>query len=220
MNGGQDLGGMMGFGPVKPERDEPVFHADWEGRVLAMSVAMGPVGGWTGDRSRFARENRPAHEYLSMSYYQLWYAGLCDLLVDFKLATQEEISSGTMSEAPKKLTRIISAEDVAPMLAKGSPAIRDVDNQARYSPGDRVRAKNVHPTGHTRLPRYVRGRSGVVTHVQGAHKFPDASALGDTSAADWLYTVRFSGEELWGESADPTITVSVDAWESYLEPAE
>lgn len=220
MNGGQDLGGMMGFGPVEPEANEPVFHADWERRVLAMSVAMGPVGGWSIDHSRFSRENRPAHEYLAMSYYEIWFAGLKQLLIDFELATQNEIETGKVIAPAKKLKRTIKADEIGPMLSNGSPASRDLSGKPRFAIGDRVRARNIHPVGHTRLPRYVRGRSGMITHVHGAHKFPDAVALGDNAAAQWLYAVRFDGRELWGDEADPTVTVSVDAWESYLEQAE
>jgi nitrile hydratase subunit beta len=108
---------------------------------------------------------------------------------------------------------------VAPMLAKGSSYERPVATPARFAVGDRVRARNMHPTGHTRLPRYVRGHAGTVTHVHGAHVFPDSNAAGQGEAPQWLYTVRFTGRELWGEAADPTVSVSVDAWESYMEPA-
>ncbi len=220
MNGGQDLGGMMGYGPVEPEANEPVFHAEWERRVLAMSVAMGPAGGWSVDQSRFSRENRPAHEYLAMSYYEIWYAGLKQLLIDFELATQNEIETGKVIAPAKKLKRIIKVNEVGQMLSDGSPASRDLSGKPRFVNGDRVSARNIHPVSHTRLPRYVRGRTGVITQVLGAHKFPDAVALGDNDAAQWLYTVRFDGRELWGDEADPTVTVSVDAWESYLEQAD
>ena len=79
--------------------------------------------------------------------------------------------------------------------------------------------RNIHPTGHTRLPRYARGKRGVVERVHGVHVFADASAHGEGENPQWLYTVRFAGPELWGEGSDPTLAVSIDAWESYLEPA-
>lgn len=219
MNGAQDMGGVMGFGPVVPEHDEPVFHGEWERRVLAMTVAMGPVGGWSADAGRFARENVPPLDYLSRSYYQIWYAGLMRLLLDRGLVTAKEMEAGHALVPPGPVARTLAADDVAPFLAKGRPTERAIDQSARFAVGDRVRARNIHPTGHTRLPRYVRGHVGVVTLLHGAHVFPDTSAAGTGEAPQWLYTVRFAGTELWGEAADPSVTVSVDAWDSYLEPA-
>lgn len=218
MNGAQDMGGVMGFGPVVPEQNEPVFHAVWEGRVLAMNVAMAPAGGWTGDKSRFARENVPPVEYLSRTYYEIWYAGLTQLLIERGLVTPEELESGRALHPAEPVARVIKADDITPMLAKGRAAQRAIDAPACFNVGELVRARNIHPTGHTRLPRYVRGHVGAVTHLHGAHVFPDSNAAGLGEAPQWLYTVRFMGRELWGEAADPAVTVSVDAWESYLEP--
>lgn len=218
MNGAQDMGGVMGFGPVVPEANEPVFHGEWERRVLAMTVAMGPVGGWSADAGRFARENVPPVDYLSRSYYEIWYFGLLRLLLDKGLVTPPEMAAGHAIGSAKPVNRVLGAADIAPMLAKGRPTERPIAAAAQFSIGSRVRARNMHPTGHTRLPRYVRGHVGVVTLLHGAHVFPDTSAAGTGEAPQWLYTVRFDGAELWGEAADPTVTVSVDAWESYLEP--
>jgi nitrile hydratase beta subunit len=218
MNGVHDMGGMMGFGPIVPEQDEPVFHAPWEGRTLAMTIAMGPVGGWGADGGRFSRESVPPADYLSMSYYELWFAGLVRLLLADGLITQAEVEAGRMLEAAKPVAGILEAEAVAPMIAKGRPVLRPIDQPARFQVGGQVRAKNIHPIGHTRLPRYVRGHVGTITHVHGAHVFPDSSAAGKGENPQWLYTVRFTGRELWGDQADTDVTVSVDAWESYLEP--
>ena len=218
MNGAQDMGGMMGFGPVEPEANEPVFHADWEKRVLAMTIAMGFAGGWSIDQSRFARENTPPRDYLSRSYYEIWLAGLERLLTERGLASPAEIAAGHAVGPAKPVTRILKPEEVAPMLAKGVGYERSAPAAALFAAGEKVRARNMHPTGHTRLPRYVRGHVGVVTQVHGAHVFPDASARSEGEAPQWLYTVRFAGRELWGDAADPTVSVSVDAWESYLEP--
>ncbi len=217
MNGAQDMGGAMGFGPVVPEANEPVFHGDWERRVLAMTVAMGPAGGWSADAGRFARENVPPVDYLSRSYYEIWYFGLLRLLLDKGLVTPAELEAGHAMVPAKPVARVLAGGDVGPMLAKGRPTHRTVSEPARFAIGDRVRARNIHPTGHTRLPRYVRGRVGVVTLQHGAHVFPDTSAAGTGEQPQWLYTVRFAGLELWGEGADPSVTVSVDAWDSYLE---
>lgn len=220
MNGAADMGGMMGFGPVKPEpEDGPKFHAPWESRALAITLAMGATGQWNIDMSRSARESLPPPQYLSKSYYEIWLAGLEKLMAERGLVSADEIEAGRMLHPPKPLPRILKAGDVPAVLAKGSPTQREAPAPARFGIGDRVRAKNMHPTGHTRLPRYVRGHVGTVELVHGAHVFADAHAAGQGEQPQWLYTVRFKGTELWGESTDPTLWVSVDAWESYLEPA-
>jgi nitrile hydratase subunit beta len=217
MNGVHDMGGMMGFGPVVPEANEPVFHADWEKRSLAMNIAMAPLGGWGGDRSRFARESLPPASYLSMSYYEIWFEGLVSLLLANGFVSESELDAGRVLQPGKPVAQIVRPEDIGPMLAKGRPVLRSSDAPARFQEGDRVRAKNMHPIGHTRLPRYVRGHLGTITHVHGAHVFPDSNAAGEGESPQWLYTVNFPTQELWGDDADPTVSISVDAWESYLE---
>ena len=116
------------------------------------------------------------------------------------------------------MPRTLAAADVGPALTRGSYA-RPAAAPARFKIGDRVRTRNMHPKTHTRLPRYARGRSGVIEAVRGCHVFPDTVAIGQGENPQWLYTVRFDGHELWGESADPTLKVSIEAWEPYLEPA-
>jgi len=218
MNGAHDMGGVMGFGPVVAEKDEPVFHFEWEGRVRAMTIAMGGPMGSNIDQGRFAREDRSPSDYLPKTYDELWFAGLVRMLLDRGLVTAEELTVGRSTHPAKPVPRILTAEEVALVLAKGRPYGRTIQQPARFKAGDRVRVRNMHPTGHTRLPRYVRGHIGTVTHAHGAHVFPDSNAAGLGEAPQWLYNVRFTGRELWGEAADPTLTVSVDAWESYLEP--
>jgi nitrile hydratase subunit beta len=217
MNGAQDMGGMMGFGAVVPEKDEPVFHADWEKRAFALTLAMAAPGGWNLDQSRFARESLHPARYLAMSYYAIWLAGLEKLLAERGLVTPDEIEAGRSLHPPKPVPRILTAESVASALIKGGPTGRPATAPQRFQAGDRVRARNIHPAGHTRLPRYVRGHAGTVTHVHGAHVLPDANAAGRGESPQWLYTVRFAAQELWGEAGDPLGSVSVDAWESYLE---
>ncbi len=218
MNGAHDMGGTMGFGAVVPEPNEPVFHAEWERRVRAMVVAMGRPAGLNIDMGRFAREDRSPSDYLAKSYYEIWFAGLTRLLVKQGLVAPEELVAGHAMHPPKPRGPVVKADELGPMLAKGRPTLRTSDTPARFATGHHVRARNMHPAGHTRLPRYVRGRMGVITHIHGAHVFPDSNAAGLGEAPAWLYTVRFAGSELWGEAADPSVTVSVDAWESYLEP--
>ncbi len=219
MNGGQDLGGTHGHGPVQPEPNEPVFHGEWEKRAFALTLAMGMPGGWNLDMSRFARENRKPNEYLDMTYYQIWLAGLETLMKERGLLAEDEIEAGRSLHPPKQVPRVLKPEDVAKTLHRGGPTERDTNTKPAFEVGDRVRAKNINPVTHTRLPRYVRGRVGTIERVLGCHVFPDSNALGKGEDPKWLYTVRFDGGELWGDQADPTTQVSVDAWEPYLEKA-
>jgi nitrile hydratase subunit beta len=218
MNGAQDMGGMMGFGPIVPEKDEPVFHAAWERRAFALNLAMGASGGWNIDQGRSARESLHPAEYLAKSYYEIWVAGLQKLIAERGLVTEDEIAAGKSLRPPRPVPLVLIAESVPGLLAKGGPTQRTAVKPQRFEVGHWVRARNINPAGHTRLPRYVRGHVGIITHTHGVHVFPDANATGRGEDPQWLYTVRFAARELWGEAADPRATVSVDAWESYLEP--
>jgi nitrile hydratase subunit beta len=169
--------------------------------------------------SRHARESLPPAEYLTSSYYEIWTKGVERLVVAAGLVSKEELTRGQSLAEPAPIKHILKAEDVPAVLARGGPAERPIEQPARFAVGDRVRTRNIHPQGHTRLPRYARGKTGVVELVHGAHVFPDVNAHEQGEQPQWLYTICFSGRELWGEQADPTISVSIDAWESYLEPA-
>lgn len=219
MDGAQDMGGVKGFGPVEPEPNEPVFHAEWERRAFALTLAMSRPGGWNIDMSRFARENRPHDDYLSKSYYQIWLAGLEKLMIERGFITAEEVEQGRVLLPAKPVEKKLSSADVKAMLHRGGPTERDPVAPAKFAIGDKVRTKNINPPTHTRLPRYVRDRVGTVELLHGAHVFPDTNSLGEGENPQWLYTVSFTGTELFGAEADPTTRVSVDAWESYLEPA-
>lgn len=219
MNGGQDLGGTHGHGPVKPETNEPVFHGEWEKRAFALTLAMGMPGGWNIDMSRFARENRPPNQYLDMTYYQIWFAALETMMKERGFVSEDEIEAGRSLHAPKKVERILSSGDVEKTLHRGGPTERDTNSKPVFAPGDKIRARNINPVTHTRLPRYVRGRVGTIERVLGCHVFPDSNAQGKGEDPKWLYTVRFDARELFGAGADPTSSVSVDAWEPYLEKA-
>ena len=216
-----DMGGVAGRGAVGPEIDEPVFHAAWERRTMALTVAMGATGAWNIDASRAARESLPAAQYLASSYYAIWLAGLERLLVERGLATRDELAAGHALRAGKPVARVLRAESVAAALAAGSPTSRDARSQPRYAVGQRVRARTLRRRGHTRLPRYVQGRVGEIVALRGVHVYPDRHANGGPpfdEAPEWLYTVRFDGAALWGEDAETGLSVSVDAWEPYLEP--
>jgi nitrile hydratase subunit beta len=217
MEGGQDMGGVPWSGPVQPEPNEPMFHAEWERRAFALTLAMGMPGGWNIDMSRFARENRPPDEYLGMSYYQIWLAGLERLMLERGLVAPDEIEAGKPLHPAKPVAKTLTPDGVAAMLHRGGPTEREAKSPALFAIGDRVRTKMIHPTTHTRLPRYVRGHVGTIEMLHGVHVFPDSNSLGQENP-QWLYTVSFDGRELWGADGDASVKTSVDAWESYLEP--
>jgi nitrile hydratase len=216
MDGVHDMGGMDGFGPVMPEVNEPVFHAEWEGRVLAMNRSMGFTRAWNGDISRHAKEVLPPDVYLGSSYYRRWALGLEQMLMDNGLVDADEFAAGYALRPGKPLKRKLTLEELPNTLVRASYA-RPARTPALFKIGDRVRAKNIHPKGHTRLPRYVRGHVGVIERVHGCHVFPDSHASRREEDPQWLYTVRFEGRELWGDQGDATVKVSVEAWEPYLE---
>lgn len=222
MNGAHDLGGMHGFGRIEPEPEEkePVFHAAWEKRVFGLVLALGAVGKWSIDQSRYARERQRPLEYLRHTYYETWLEGLNRLLVESGLVSVEELATGraTSSAEEEIRARVIRASQVDEVLAKGSPVQRVIAASPRFRPGDRVRAVNRHPAGHTREPRYVRGHVGVIHAHHGAHVFADLSAEG-VSEGRHLYSVRFELSELWGREVSGRGAVNVDLWEDYLEQA-
>jgi len=219
MNGGQDLGGMMGFGPIAPEADEPVFHAEWEKRALAVTVAAGACGLWTIDGGRFARESLPPAQYLGKSYYDIWITALAKLVVQHGLASEAELQAGRALTPAREVRRTIRGDEVAAVLARGFPYARPATAPARFAVGDAVLTRVMNPQTHTRLPRYARGKRGIVEAVRGFHVFPDTAAHGLGETPQWLYAVRFTGAELWGEDADPSLSVSIEAFEPYLVAA-
>jgi nitrile hydratase beta subunit len=216
MNGVHDMGGMQCFGPVEPERNEPVFHSDWEARVLALNRALGYARAWNIDMSRAAIENLPPGVYLRRSYYEKWLLRMERLLLDLELVDADEMAAGHALRPGKRLPRKLATADVAAALTRGSFA-REPRAPARFKAGDLVRARNINPATHTRLPRYARGRVGTIECVRGCHVFPDSVAIGKGENPQWLYTLRFEGRELWGEGCDPNLNVSIEAFEPYLE---
>jgi nitrile hydratase subunit beta len=219
MNGAQDLGGMMGFGPVAPDPDEPLFHQTWERRAFGLTLAMGATGAWSDDALRHACESLPPPDYLTSSYYEIWIKGLTRLLLANKLVSIHELYGDQPVEPGPLAASAVSAAEVPALLARGTDFRRETGEPPRFAVGAQVKARNEHKAGHTRLPRYARGRMGTVRRVHGAFVFPDSNAHGAGEAPQQLYTVGFSGRELWGESADSSLSVMLDLWESYLEPA-
>lgn len=217
MNGVHDMGGMHGMGPIAPQRDEPVFHEPWEGRVYAMVRAVGAWRKWNIDASRHQRELIPPADYLRMSYYEKWLTGLIELMVKRGLVTRAEIESGHASPTAPKAQPALTADKVAPLTAKGSPAAREARTAPRFQAGSAIMTRNIHPEGHTRLPRYARAKHGTIDRVHGMFVFPDTNASFQGENPQYLYSVRFSARELWGEQASSEDAVYIDLWESYLE---
>jgi nitrile hydratase len=219
MNGVHDMGGMDGFGKVEIEQNEPTFHHDWEGRVMGIVRVMGAKGGLNIDVQRFSRESLPPHVYLASSYYKKWFLAIERQIVERSIAGADEIAAGhSLRQSPPLPRGKFSVADVERIMVRGRFA-REPSAPAAFKPGDRVRTKNINPTTHTRLPRYARGKTGTIERINGCHVFPDANAQGKGDHPQWLYTVVFDARELWGDGADPTLTVSIDAFEPYLEKA-
>lgn len=211
-----DLGGQVGHGRVVPEPEGELFHASWEPQAFALTLAMGATGAWNIDMGRSARETLPNYE--ALSYYALWIEGLQKLMSERGLLRVTEIAAGRMLQPPEPVPRVLSATDVARALAKGSPTERAAAVPARFAVGDAVRTRQTEVPHHTRLPGYARGKTGRIERVHGAHVFADTHAQGLGEQPQWLYTVVFDGRELWGDAATRGLSVSIDAWEPYLEP--
>lgn len=219
MNGVHDMGGMHGMGPIQYEKNEPVFHARWEGRVYALMLAM--VAWSKFGFSRYQLERIPAAEYLRMSYYERWFKVLVERLAESGLVTRAEMESGKRAKGSPKATPPLTAGQVPARIARGGSARQDVTVPPRFAAGQRVRARNMHPAGHTRLPRYTRGRLGTIDRDYGVFVFPDTDTNGRSLGENpqHVYSVRFGARELWGEQAPPRDAVYVDMWDDYLEPA-
>ena len=220
MNGVHDMGGMHGMGPIQHEKNEPVFHQIWESRVFAMYLALNTWRKWNIDAARQARELIPPAEYLRMTYYEKWFAGMADLLVKRGLVTAAEMENGAPAADASKGTPPLKAEGVTvEMLANRINASRNVPVAPQFQKGQRVRARNINPVGHTRLPRYARGKVGTVERDHGVFVFPDTNAHFLGEKPQHVYSVRFAARELWGEQAAPQDSVYLDMWDDYLEPA-
>ncbi|MBX3483509.1 nitrile hydratase subunit beta [Phenylobacterium sp.] len=216
MNGVHDMGGMHGMGPIAPEADEPVFHHAWEARVHALTLASPTRGNIDAGRHRL--ELLPPAEYLRMSYYEKWLTRLEQLLVAGGHVTAEELAGGKADPKAPRATPVRPAGTVHAALTGPYSYIRET-GPAAFAVGDKVRAKTLNPTGHTRLPRYVRGRVGVVERLHGAHVLPDSNAHDLGEDPRHLYGVRFDAQEIWGPEARAGDGVGLDLWEPYLERA-
>ncbi len=218
MNGVHDMGGMHGMGPVEIEKDEPVFHAQWEARTYALTIACGSHRKWNIDVSRHSRERMPPADYLAATYYERWLFGLRTLLVEQGLVTARELETGR-AEGQADPAGVLRANQVETFLANRIRARVDVEAAPRFRAGQSVVARNIHPSGHTRLPRYARGRRGVIDRDYGVFIFPDTNAMTRDRKPQHLYGVRFSARELWGPAASARDSVYVNLWDDHLDPA-
>jgi nitrile hydratase beta subunit len=217
VNGVHDMGGMHGLGPIDPETAEPVFHHAWEGRVHAMTLASPTRSNI--DAGRHQRELIPGPDYLAMTYYEKWFRALSELLAKAGLVTAEEAADGRAAPGAARGEPRFLAEEVAAVMTRPLSYLREAAAGPAFQLGDAVRCRNLNPTGHTRLPRYARGKVGEIIAWHGAHVFPDANAKGEGEDPRHLYGVRFTARALWGEAANPHDSVSLDLWEPYLERA-
>ena len=220
MNGVHDMGGMHGMGPIDPEPDEPVFHHRWEARVLGIALATGFLRRWNIDLGRYTIEQMPPAEYLRASYYEKWLYRTERLLVERGLLTAQELASGHADSSRPPAVRAVPASAVETGL-RGRRAARMDDHlkPPTFKAGDRVRARNIHPTHHTRLPRYARGKVGVIDRDHGVFILPDEHATSGKKVPSHCYAVRFEGRELWGPHAGPRDAIYIDLFDEYLEPA-
>ncbi|MGZ9067498.1 MAG: nitrile hydratase subunit beta [Burkholderiales bacterium] len=218
MNGVHDMGGMHGMGPVQIERDEPVFHEAWEKRVFAMRLACIFHRKWNGNMNRYAVERMPPADYLAATYYERVLFGLQTLLVEQGLVSASEVASGK-AEAKAQVNAVLATSGIETLLRNRIRARRDEDVPPKFKSGDRIVARNMHPASHTRLPRYARGRAGVIERDYGVYVFPDTSAMTGDPKPQHLYDVRFSARELWGPDASARDSVHMSLWDDHLAPA-
>jgi nitrile hydratase len=219
MNGIHDMGGLQDMGPVQHEKDEPVFHAAWEGRICAINSSLRAIGKWNLDAWRHQIELLPPAGYLQMTYYERWLEINEQLLVKHGLVTPKELATGTPDPGSAKATPVLSAAAAASRLDRGIPSSDDPKVAPLFEVGQRVRARNTNPTGHTRIPRYARGKVGAIVRDHGVYTFPDTNAHFQGEKRQHVYSVRFSARELWGEAASPRDSVHLDMWDDYLEHA-
>jgi nitrile hydratase len=219
MNGVHDVGGMHGMGPIHYEKDEPVFHAPWEGRVYALNRALRAWRKWNLDMDRHWLERMPPAEYLRLSYYERWFRRLEDHVVQYGLVTPQELEAGNAAAGSAKLAPALTPAMSSRFASRGIPSAVDPAVRPLFSVGQRVRTRNMHPTGHTRLPRYARAKTGTIIRDHGVYVFPDTSAHALGEKRQHVYSIRFAAQELWGASASPRDTVHLDLWDDYLEPA-
>ena len=219
MNGPHDMGGLQNAGPLEYEKDEPVFHAPWEARIYALTRAMRAWRRWTLDADRHALEVIPAADYLRMSYYERWAHRLAEQVVKYGFVSKEEIDGGKAAPGSTKANPAFTLATAHRWLSREIPSSQDPQVRPRFKVHQRVRARNINPIGHTRLPRYVRGKAGVIVRDHGVYLYPDTNAHAQGEKRQHVYSVRFAATELWGGNASRRDSVHLDLWDDYLERA-
>ena len=228
MNGIHDMGGMQGAGPIAPESDEPVFHAQWEKEVFAIQTATSGQGLFNIDEFRHAIERMNWRHYLESSYYEHWLTAMETLLSEKGIIGTEELEARVkhVKEHPEAMANFPASNGPSQLAGRlekivreGGSTKRETGQAPRFKPGDKVTVRNIHPSGHTRLPRYIRGKRGTIERAHGAFILPDTNAHGRGKNLEPVYTVRFDAREVWGDQAAVCDSIYVDLWESYLEPA-
>ncbi len=218
MNGIHDMGGIHNMGPIEIEENEPVFHAEWEKRVFAFNMATGPLRLWNLDMKRQMVESQPPGWYLNAAYYERWLEGMIRLLKERNLLNDEELATGKPLLDIPEIGPALAPGQVEPFMKRGNSARIDADIPAGFHPGDRIFTRNIHPRTHTRLPRYARGKHGIIERDHGVFLFPDTHAQSGDKKPQHVYAVAFTARELWGETASAVDRVFIDLWEDYLEP--
>ena len=219
MNGVHDMGGQQDMGPVVYEKDEPVFHASWEARIYALNRAMRALRKWSLDTDRHALELMSPVDYLRMSYYERWLYRLEAQVVQYGLVSREEFESGQPAPGSTNASPPLTLATSDRWLDRGIASSDDPRVRPSFKVSQRVRARNINPTGHTRLPRYARGKTGVIVRDHGVYLFPDSNAHFQGEKRQHVYSVRFAARELWGASASPRDSMHLDLWDDYLERA-
>jgi nitrile hydratase len=210
------MGGMQDMGVINYEKTEPVFHALWEARIYAMSNAVQGTGKLKLGL-RPPMESMPPLEYLRSSYYQKFYVSITERLVASGLVTRAELQRGLPEDGSERSDFALSPSAAVAAMMKNPPTRRDLPVAARFHVGERVRARNIHPVTHTRLPRYVRGKSGSIARDHGVFVFSDTSVYGQGEKPQHIYSVRFAAREVWGEQAAPQDSLYLDLFDDYLE---
>ena len=220
MNGVHDLGGLHGLGPIRYERDEPVFHEPWEGRVWAMNRALRAWGLWTIDGDRHAIERLPQDDYLRMSYYERWFvATLVGQPLAHAMITEDELRTSRAAPGSVRATPAMDVARAGRILSRGIRSADEPTVKPKFRVGQRVRTLNTNPPGHTRLPRYARAKRGVIVRDHGVYNFPDTAAHRLGEKRQHVYAVRFAARELWGAEAPARDSVHLDLFDDYLERA-
>ena len=221
MDGIHDLGGMHGFGPVEREENEPPFHGRWEAVVVAIEAAGLGGGLYNIDEFRHGIERMDPAHYLGSSYFEHWLDGIARVLDE-----KGVVGAGELEARTRLLRERPDAPLPAPPAGAAAAAGRRSESETSFRPpagppkfamGAVVTTRTIHPAGHTRLPRYARGKRGVIDAHRGCHVFPDTHAHGLGEQPQHVYSVRFEARELWGDAAEPNQRVYIDLWESYLQ---